>query len=76
MKSAAKRIIEQHALGDALRKEQIEEKLKKAEEELKKSGQKAVSLTDPEARFMENKKERIELSCHITRRSLQITIRE
>jgi len=43
-------------------KELIEEKLKKAEEELKKSGQKAVSLTDPEARFMKNKKERIELS--------------
>ena len=62
LKSAAKKIIEQHALGDALRKEQIEEKLKKAEEELKKSGQKAVSLTDPEARFMENKKERIEFS--------------
>ena len=76
LKSAAKKIIEQHALGDELRKEQIEEKLKKAEEELKKSGQNAVSLTDPEARFMENKKERIELSCHITRRSLQITIRE
>jgi len=62
LKSAAKRIIEQHALGDELQKEQIEDKLKKAEEELKKSGQKAVSLTDPEARFMENKKERIELS--------------
>jgi transposase len=62
LKRAAKRIVEQHALGDELRKEQIEDKLKKAEEELKKSGQKAVSLTDPEARFMENKKERIELS--------------
>jgi transposase len=62
LKSAAKKIIEQHALGDELQKELIEEKLKKAEEELKKSGQKAVSLTDPEARFMENKKERIELS--------------
>ncbi|RJS69740.1 hypothetical protein CW714_08220 [Methanophagales archaeon] len=39
----------------------IIEKLDKAEEELK-SGQKAVSLTDLEARFMKNKKERIELS--------------
>lgn len=62
LKSAAKKIIEQHALGDELRKEQIEEKLKKAEEELKEGGQKAVSLTDPESRFMKNKKERIELS--------------
>ena len=34
----------------------------KAEEELIKSGQDAVSLTDPEARFMENKKKRTELS--------------
>ncbi len=38
------------------------EKLDKADEELKKSGQGAVSLTDPEARFMENKKKRKELS--------------
>jgi hypothetical protein len=32
------------------------------EEELNKSGQSAVSITDPESRFMKNKKERIELS--------------
>nr|QNO50839.1 hypothetical protein CMPLHDHG_00004 [Methanosarcinales archaeon ANME-1 ERB6] len=62
LKSAAKNIIEQHALGDELQKEQIIEKLDKAEEELNKSGQSAVSITDPEARFMKNKKERIELS--------------
>jgi transposase len=62
LKSAAKKIIEQHALGDELQKEQIIEKLDKAEEELNKSGQSSVSITDPEARFMKNKKERIELS--------------
>lgn len=62
LKSAAKKIIEQHALGDELQKEQITEKLDKAEEELNTSGQSAVSITDPEARFMKNKKERIELS--------------
>jgi transposase len=62
LKRAAKGIIEQHALGDELQKERIDEKLKKAEEELKESGQNVVSLTDPEARFMKNKKERIELS--------------
>lgn len=61
-KRAAKKIIEQHALGDELQKERIDEKLKKAEEELKESGQNVVSLTDPESRFMKNKKERIELS--------------
>jgi transposase len=61
-KRAAKKIIEQHALGDELQKERIDENLKKAEEELKESGQNVVSLTDPESRFMKNKKERIELS--------------
>jgi len=62
LKRAAKKIIEQHALGDEMQKEQIIEKLDKAEEELNTSGQSAVSITDPEARFMKNKKERIELS--------------
>ena len=37
-------------------------KLAKAEEEVTKSGQGAVSITDPESRFMENKKKRKELS--------------
>ena len=62
LKSAAKNIIEQYALGDERDKEEVMEKLDKAEEELKKSEQGAVSLTDPEARFMENKKKRKELS--------------
>jgi transposase len=62
MKGAAKNIIEQHALGDENDKEKVMEKLDKAEEELTKSGQGAVSITDPESRFMENKKKRIELS--------------
>ena len=62
LKRAAKRIIEQHALGDEQKRARIENKLERAEEELKESGQNVVSLTDPESRFMENKKERIELS--------------
>jgi len=62
LKRAAKKIIEQYALGDELQKERIDEKLKKAEEELKESGQDVVSLTDPESQFMKNKKGRIELS--------------
>jgi transposase len=62
LKRAAKRMIEQHALGDEQKRARIENKLERAEEELKESGQNVVSLTDPEARFMENKKERIELS--------------
>ena len=55
-------IIEQYALGDERGKEEVMEKLDKAEKELNRSGQSAVSITDPEARFMKNKKERIELA--------------
>jgi transposase len=62
LKRAAKHIIEQYSAGDEEQKKKILKKVKKAEEEIKKSGQKAVSLSDPEARFMENKKKRKELS--------------
>ena len=62
MKRAAKRIIEQHALGDEHKRASIEDKLDRAEYELKEGRQDTVSLSDPEARFMKNKKERIELS--------------
>ncbi|MDI6886549.1 MAG: IS1182 family transposase [archaeon] len=62
LKSAAKKIIEQYARGDERDKEKVMKKLDKAEEELNKSGQGAVSLTDHEARFMENKKKRTALS--------------
>ncbi|MGC9445422.1 MAG: transposase, partial [Candidatus Methanospirareceae archaeon] len=55
VKRAAKHLIEQYAHGDARQREKIREKLEKAEEELTTSGQTAVSLSDPEARFMENK---------------------
>ena len=44
-----------------------DKKLDKAEKELNRSGQSAVSITDPEARFMKNKKS--ELNCHTTRKS-------
>jgi len=50
-------------------KEKLEEELDRAEEQLQQSGQKAVSITDPESRFMKNKKQRIEL-CYNT----QITV--
>lgn len=62
LKRAAKKIIEQHALGDEQKRARVKDKLERAEYELKESGQNVVSLTDPEARFMKNKKERIELS--------------
>jgi len=62
LKRAAKTIIEAHTTGDENQKKKIEEKIKKAEEEIEISGQKSVSITDPESRFMENKKKRNELS--------------
>jgi transposase len=62
LKRAAKTIIEAHITGNENQKKEIEEKIEKAEEEIKKSGQKSVSITDPESRFMENKKKRNELS--------------
>ena len=62
LKRAAKKIIKRHALGDKRQKEKVMEKIGKVEGEIMKSGQDAVSVTDPEARFMENKKKRKELS--------------
>lgn len=62
LKSAAKKIIKAHALGDEKQKRGIMEKINKVEEEIEKNGQDAVSVTDPESRFMENKKKRKELS--------------
>ena len=62
LKRAAKTMIESHVTGDENQKKKIEEKIKKAEDEIEKTGQKSVCITDPESRFMENKKKRNELS--------------
>ena len=62
LKQAAKKILRQHLSGDEQQKKQVMGKIKKAEQEITRSGQKVVSLSDPEARFMENKKKRKELS--------------
>ena len=43
-------------------KKLVLKKLEHAEKELKKTKQKTVSLTDPESRWMKNKKSRMELS--------------
>jgi len=61
-KSAAKKILTRHAGGDERQKKQVMDTVNKAESEIIRSGQKAVSLSDPEARFMENKKKQKELS--------------
>ncbi len=47
--------------GDAF-KEELKDKLKRAEEESEKSGARQTSTTDPESRFIKNSKGRIELS--------------
>ena len=62
LKRAAKILIEAHVTGDENQKKKIEGKINRAEEEINKSSQKAVSITDPESRFMLNKKKRYELS--------------
>ncbi|HJH32596.1 MAG TPA: hypothetical protein C5S50_10600 [Methanosarcinaceae archaeon] len=55
-KRAANILIEIHTAVDKNQKQKIEEKINKAEVEIKKSGQKTVSIADPESRFMENEK--------------------
>ena len=57
LKSVGKKLIEKHIMGDQRQKERIERMIEKASEEIDKSGQDVVSLTDPEARFMKNKKD-------------------
>ena len=62
LKNAARKILRQHMDGNDHKKKKVIEKARTAQEEIEKSGQKAVSLSDPEARFMENKKKCKELS--------------
>lgn len=65
LRSAGRKLIERHVNGDAKKKERVEKLIERASKELEKSGQKAVSLTDPECRFMENKRKRNELSYNV-----------
>lgn len=62
LRRSGKKVVENYIVGDEKQKKEVEKKLEKISEEIEKSGQKAVSITDPEARFMENKKKRKELS--------------
>lgn len=62
LKQAAKKILRQHLGGSQQQKRHVIGKIKNAEQKLMMSGQKVVSVSDPEARFMVNKKKRIELS--------------
>ncbi|VUT28146.1 MAG: Transposase DDE domain protein [Candidatus Syntrophoarchaeum sp. GoM_oil] len=61
-KDKAAKIIEQYKKGDLKEKNRIEKQLEKAQNELKASGKEFVSFTDPESRFMLNKKHLSEFS--------------
>ncbi len=62
LRKAGEKLVEQYIYGDEGEKQEILNKIIKAEEELQKSGQDAVSLSDPDSRFMKNKKNHTELS--------------
>jgi hypothetical protein len=58
------KLLEQ-ATQSAEQKNLVLKKLEHAEKELKKTKQKTISLTDPECRWMMNKKNRMELSYNL-----------
>jgi transposase len=61
LKRSAKNLIKQAFKNP----KKILEKLEQAEKQLIKSGQKSVSMTDPESRWMQNKKKKIEFSYNL-----------
>ncbi len=61
-KSLAEKIKERFKKSDEKEREKIKEKVEKAKKEMNKSGKDVVSWTDPESRFMKNKKGTIEFS--------------
>lgn len=61
MRRSSFKLLEQ-SISSQKQKDQVLKKLDKVEEELKKTLQKTVSLTDPESRWMENKKNLMEFS--------------
>lgn len=58
------RLLEQ-AVSSPEQKDKVLEQLNKAEEELKNTQQSTVSLSDPESRWMKNKKNRMEFSYNL-----------
>lgn len=55
-------LLKSYVRGDEEEKQKLQETITRAREELDKSEQDAVSLSDPESRFMKNKKGHTELS--------------
>ena len=61
-KDKAAKIVDQYKKGDRKEKNRIEKQLDRAQNELEASGKDFVSFTDPESRFMSNKKHFTEFS--------------
>ncbi|MDH7518091.1 MAG: IS1182 family transposase [Candidatus Thermoplasmatota archaeon] len=61
LRKSSYKLLEQ-ALANKKKKNIVSEKLDRAEEQLKKTAQETVSLTDPESRWMKNKKNQMEFS--------------
>lgn len=61
-KDKAAKIAEQYRKGDLKERKRIEKQLEKVQNELEASGKDFVSFTDPESRFMLNKKQFTEFS--------------
>jgi transposase len=64
LRKTSEKLLEQ-AKQSPEQKDLVLKKLDHAENELKKTKQKTVSLTDPEGRWMMNKKNRMEFSCNM-----------
>jgi transposase len=55
-------IIEDYIAGDKRKKKMILDKIKNAQKEINRANSKKINLTDPESRFMDNKKHFVEQS--------------
>jgi transposase len=62
LRRVAKQLVEEHAFGEERQKERVEEQIRTAAEEFDENDLKVVSLTDPEARFMEHPQDYIKFS--------------
>jgi transposase len=62
VQNAAKYYAEKLRERGVVFKEEIQDRLERAQEESRKSGSRQTSLTDPESRFIKNSKGKIELS--------------
>jgi transposase len=65
VKKIVKKYVEEYKEKGGFFQQQVKNKLEKAREELKEEKLEKVSVTDPDARFMKNKKKHIEYSYNV-----------